>query len=98
MADLAVSYLAVLLLTLILSAIIFWRQGRWRHLRWLAALVLFGCAYNAASCLEVAIVNSLDVHRYITVQMYATLLTQLLALWLIFEFVLDITQHKRAVI
>jgi hypothetical protein len=46
----------------------------------------------------VAIVNSLEVHRYMTVQMYATLLTQLLALWLIFEFALDITQHKRAVV
>src|SRR2546423_12460880 len=96
LADLAISYLPVLLLTLVLSAIIFWRQGRWRHLRWLAALVLFGCAYNAASCLEVAIVNSLDVHRYITVQMYATLLTQLLALWLIFEFALELRQQRHA--
>jgi hypothetical protein len=98
LADLAISYLPVLLLTLILSAIIFWRRGRWRHLRWLAALVLFGSAYNAASCLEVAIVNSLDVHRYITVQMYATLLTQLLALWLIFEFALELRQHRHAVV
>lgn len=98
LADLAVSYLFLLLLALILSAIIFWKQARWRRLKWLAALVLFGSAYNAASCLEVAIVNSLEVHRYMTVQMYATLLTQLLALWLIFEFALDITQHKRAVV
>jgi hypothetical protein len=98
LADLAVSYLSLLLLALILSAIIFWKQARWRRLRWLAAFVLFGSAYNAASCLEVAIVNSLEVHRYITVQMYATLLTQLLAFRLIFEFALDITQHKRAVV
>jgi hypothetical protein len=95
LANLAASYLSLLLLALILSAIIFWRQGRWQHLRWLAALVLFGCTYNAAGCLEVAIANSLDVHRYITVQMYATLLTQLLALWLILEFALDIRQHRR---
>jgi len=98
LADLAVSYMSLLLLALILSAIIFRKQARWWRLRWLAALVLFGSAYNAASCLEVAIVNSLEVHRYITVQMYATLLTQLLALSLIFEFALDITQHKRAVV
>jgi hypothetical protein len=98
LVDLAVSYLSLLLLALILSAITFWKQARWRRLRWLAAFVLFGFAYNAASWLEVAIVNSLEVHRYITVQMYATLLTQLLALWLIFEFALDITQHKRAVV
>jgi len=98
LADLAVSYMSLLLLALILSAIIFWKQARWRSLRWLAALVLFGSAYNAASCLEVAIVNSLEVHRYITVQMYATLLTQFLAFWLILEFALDVTQHKRAVV
>ena len=94
LAHLAVSYMSLLLLALILSAIIFRKQARWRRLRWLAALVLFGSAYNAASCLEVAIVNSLEVHRYITVQMYATLLTQFLAFWLILEFALDITQRR----
>ena len=94
LADLAVSYLSLLLLALILSTIIFWKQARWRRLKWLAALVLFGSAYNAASCLEVAIVNSLEVHRYITVQMYSTLLTQFLAFWLILEFALDITKHR----
>jgi hypothetical protein len=96
LGDLAVSYFSLVLLTLILSTIIFWRQSRWRRLRWLAVLALFGCAYNAASCLEVAIVNSLEVYRYITVQMYATLLAQLLALWLIFEFALEMRQQKRA--
>ena len=96
LANLAVSYLPVVLLTLILSTTIFWRQSRWRRLRWLAVLALFGCAYNAASCLEVAIVNSLEVYRYITVQMYATLLAQLLAFWLILEFALEIRQHCHA--
>jgi hypothetical protein len=94
LTDLAVSYLSLLLLALILSAIIFWKPARWRRLRWLAAFVLFGSAYNAASCLEVAIVNSLEVHRYSTVQLYATLLTQFLAFWLILEFALDITQRR----
>ena len=60
--------------------------------------MLFGWAYNAASCLEVAIVNSLEVHRYMTVQMYATLLTQFVALWLILEFALEIRQHNCAVV
>jgi len=93
---LSVSYLPWLLAALILSAITFWKSARWKHLRWLAALVLFGCAYNAASCLEVAIVNSLEVYRYITVQMYATLLTQFLALWLILEFLFEIRRQRRA--
>jgi len=95
---LSVSYLPWLLAALVLSVIIFWKSARWKHLRWLAALVLFGCAYNASSCLEGAIVNSLEVHRYITVQVYATLLTQFLVLWLILEFALDIRQHPHAAV
>ena len=93
---LAVSYLRMILLALVVSAVIFCRPARWKRLRWLVALVLFGCAYNASSVLEVAIVNSLEVQRYITVQMFATLLTQLLVLWLILEFVLDIRQERQA--
>jgi hypothetical protein len=95
---LARGYLPWLVAAMILSVFIFWKSARRKQLRWLAALVLFGCAYNASSCLEGAIVNSLDVHRYITVQMYATLLTQFLALWLILEFILEARQHRRAVV
>jgi hypothetical protein len=98
LTTLAVNYLRLVLLALTLSAVIFWRRARWQRLRWLAGLVLFGCAYNAAGCLAVAIANSLEVHRYITVQMYATLLTQFLTLWLILEFALDIRQHRRGLI
>ena len=95
---LARGYLPWLVAAMILSVFIFWKSARRKQLRWLAALVLFGCGYNASSCLEGAIVNSLDVHRYITVQMYATLLTQFLALWLILEFILEARQHRRAVV
>ena len=65
LAVLAVGYLPWLLAAMILSVFIFWKSARRQQLRWLAALVLFGCGYNASSCLEGAIVNSLDVHRYI---------------------------------
>jgi len=68
LADLAVSVYVFAFARANLKRNIFWKQARWRSLRWLAALVLFGSAYNAASCLEVAIVNSLEVHRYITVK------------------------------
>jgi len=91
---LAASYLPWLLLASVLSAIIFWRPAHWNHLRWLGVLVVFGFAYTGTSCLEVAIVNSLEVYRYITAQMYATLLTQLLALWLILEFVFAIRRRR----
>ena len=95
---LSVSYLPWLLAALTLGAIIFSNRAHWQPLRYLVVLMLFGCAYCASSCLEAAIVNSLEVHRYITVQMYATLLTQFLALWLILEFVLEARQHRRAVV
>jgi hypothetical protein len=95
---LAKTYLPSLAVALVLSAIVFWQSVRWQSLRWLATFVLFGCAYTAASCLEVAIVNSLDVHRYITALMYATLLTQLVTFWLILEFALSLTKHRRIVV
>ena len=91
---LAACYLPWLLLALVLSGITFWRPAHWNHLRWLGVLVVFGFAYNGASCLEVAIINSLEVYRYITAQMYATLLTQLLALWLILEFAFAIRRQQ----
>jgi hypothetical protein len=95
---LSVSYLPWLLVALTLSAIVFREHARWQYLQYLATLLLFGCAYTGAGCLEAAIVNSLEVHRYITVQMYATLLTQFLALWLILEFVLQARKNRHAVV
>jgi hypothetical protein len=56
-------------------------------LGWLAALVLLGYLYNAAACLEVAVIHSLDDRRYITVQLFPTLLAQFFALWFMLEFV-----------
>jgi tryptophan-rich sensory protein len=78
--------------TLGLSALIFWQKSLQQHLAWLAGLVFFVYLYNVAGCLEVAIVNSLEVRRYLTMQMVFTLFAQFLALWLVIEFV----QEKRA--
>jgi hypothetical protein len=61
----------------------------------LAGLVLLGYLYNAAACLEVAVIHSLDDRRYITVQMFLTLLAQFLALWFILEFALEIRDHAK---
>ena len=63
---------------------LFWGDYR-RRVGWLVALTLFVFSYNAAACLEVAIVNSLEVPRYSTVQMYFTLLAEFLAVWLLLE-------------
>ena len=64
----------------------------WRSLRqrvgWLLVVALFVFAYNAAACLEVAIINSLEVPRYSTIQFVFTLFAEFLAFWLVLESVL----------
>ena len=82
---LAATYLTILLITLGLSAAAFLHQGMRRRLGWLAAIVAFVYAYNAAYCLEVAVVHSLQNPRYLTVQMYFVILAQFLATLLILE-------------
>jgi hypothetical protein len=92
---LAVTYLPLLLIALVLSAAVLLREGSRRKLGWLAALVLFAYSYNAANCFEVAVVHSLDNPRYLTVQMYFTILAQFLAIVLIFEVLLRIRPGVR---
>ena len=82
---LAATYLPLFLGVLILSAIILFRPADRKRLGWFAVLVLFVYSYNAASCLAVAIVNSLDVPRYNTVQIFFTIVAQFLALWFLCE-------------
>jgi hypothetical protein len=72
-----------------LSAVVLFQQRYRRRVGWLAALVLFVYSYNAASCLEVAILNSLEVRRYVTVQVFFTIFAQFLALWLLLEIILE---------
>ena len=47
-------------------------------------------SYSLASCLEVATMHSLEIPRYMKVQMYFAILAQFLAMWLIFEVVLEL--------
>jgi hypothetical protein len=51
--------------------------------------------YNAAACLEVAVVHTLEIRRYLTVQMYLTLLVQFLAVWFILEFALGMRARQK---
>jgi hypothetical protein len=86
---LAGMYRPLLWIAVALGAALLFRERYRRRLGWLAALMLFLYAYNAASCLEVAILNSLEVRRYVTVQVFFTLLAQLFALWLVCEMALE---------
>ena len=54
---------------------------------------LWQYSYNFASCVEVATIHSLEIPRYMTVQMYAAILAQFLAMWLILEVVLELFPH-----
>jgi hypothetical protein len=93
---LAVNYVRMLLIALSLSVLVLsWKASR-RRLGWLAALVLFAYSYNFLSCLEVAVIQSLENPRYKTVQMYSTLVAQLFALWFLVEFALDMRARAKA--
>jgi hypothetical protein len=61
------------------------RRGERKSFGWLAALTWFVFSYNAAACLEVAIINSLEIPRYLTVQFFFTLVAELLAAGLLLQ-------------
>ena len=85
---LAATYLPLLLIALALSVVVFMHEERRRRLGWLAALVLFVYSYNAANCLEIAVIHSLQDPRYKAVQMFFTILAQFLTILLILEVLL----------
>ena len=87
---LAGMYRPLLWSTIALSAAVLFRQRYRRRLGWLAALVLFVYSYNAAGCLEVAIIQSLEVRRFVTAQVFFTIFAQFLALWLLCEMALKL--------
>jgi hypothetical protein len=88
-------YRPLLWISLAVSAVVLFQQRHRRRLGWLAVLVLFLYSYNAAACLEVAIVNSLEVRRYVTVQMFFTTVAQFLALWLLCEMALTMRARPK---
>jgi hypothetical protein len=92
---LAGMYRPLLWVAVALSAVVLFRQRYRRRLGWLAVLVLFVYSYNAAGCLEVAIINSLEVRRYVTVQLFFTIFAQFLALWLLCEMALEMRARAK---
>jgi FtsH-binding integral membrane protein len=86
---LAGAYLPLLASTLVLAGASLFRREYRSRLSWLVVLTVFVFLYNAAACLEVAILNSLEVPRYSTVQMFFTLLAEFLAGWLLLETLLQ---------
>src|SRR5215831_13366238 len=87
---LAATYLPLLFTTLGFGVMLLFQRRHRSRLGCLVALVLFVYLYSLASCLEVATIHSLENPRYMIVQMYFAILAQFLALWLIFEVVLEL--------
>jgi hypothetical protein len=87
------AYLALLGITLVISAACFRRDFR-KQMGWLTALTLLAFAYNAAACLEVAIMQVFDGPRYSTIQFSFTVLAEFLALRLVLEVVLQLIRRR----
>jgi len=92
---LAATYLPLLLTTLGFAVTLLFHQSHRSRFGCLTASVLFVYSYNFASSLEVATIHSLEIPRYMTVQMYVAILAQFLAVWLIFEVVLELFSSRR---
>jgi hypothetical protein len=82
----SVAYLPLLGITLATAAACFRRDFR-KRVGWLTGVTLLAFAYNAAACLEVAIIATFDGPRYSTVQFCCTVLAEFLALRLLLESV-----------
>lgn len=95
-AFLARAYLPLLALTLLISAISLRADFR-KTTGPLAALTLLVFAYNAAACLEVAIIETFDGPRYSTVQFCFTIIAEFLALRLVLEGLLQLIRWGRPI-
>ena len=83
---LSVAYLPLLGIT-VATAVGCVRRDFRKRVGWLTAVTLLTFAYNAAACLEVAIIATFDGPRYSTVQFCCTVLAEFLALRLLLESV-----------
>jgi hypothetical protein len=95
-AFLARAYLPLFALALVISATCLWTDCR-KRLGPLAAVTLLVFAYNAAACLEVAIMQVFDGPRYSTVQFCFTVFAEFLALRLVLEGVLQLIRWGRPI-
>jgi hypothetical protein len=89
-------YRPLLVATIVLGPAFLFRKSYRTRLGWLAAWVAFLFLWNWACCLEVAIIHSLDVRRYSSVQVFFTSLAQFSAIWFFCEIALEIRAATRS--
>ena len=81
---LSAHYLDLLLVALVSPVILFWRALR-SHFLWLVAGLWLAYSYNFGNCLTIAIVHSLEVTRYVRIQLIYTVFAQCLSLYFLLE-------------
>jgi hypothetical protein len=91
----SITYSTLLIVALVLAGFVAPISAPFGRLRVVASLAVFAFLFNAAYCLEVAVISSLDIPRYLTVQMYSTLVAQLLGLWFVLEFVSEMWERRK---
>jgi hypothetical protein len=89
------THLPLLLIAVALGVVVLGQESDRERLGPLATLVLLGYLCSAAACLEAAVIHSLEIRRYLTVQMYLTLLVQFFAMWFILEFALGMRARRK---
>ncbi len=87
---LSAAYLPLLCVTIALAIGLIRRRDYREQMGWLALITLFLFSYNAAVCLETAILHSLDVPRYVTIQFYFTVFAEFLAI----RFLLEVVAYR----
>ena len=92
---LAFSYLPCLGAAMTMGAWLLVRPTSRRRLGLLVALVVFFYWYNFGNCLEIAVVHSLDNHRYDRAQLIFTIMAQAATFLLALEFACEAVVARR---
>jgi hypothetical protein len=77
-------YLDLLVVAALSPILLFLRPLR-AHFLWLIAAVWLACSYNFGNSLTIAVVHSLEVNRYVRIQLIFTIFAQCLTLGLVLE-------------
>jgi hypothetical protein len=91
----SITYSTLLIVAFVLAGFVAPISAPFGRLRAVASLAVFAFLFNAAYCLEVAVISSPDISRYRSVQVYSTLVAQLLGLWFVLEFVSEMWERRK---
>jgi hypothetical protein len=79
-------YLDLLLVALVSPLILIYRPLR-RHFIWIVAALWLVYSYNFGNCLTIAIAHSLEVNRYVRIQLIYTVFAQCVSIYFLLEMI-----------